>query len=213
MHHIKRDVLYGIIMIMLTVGFLCPVSVFAQGNTAQITGVANPQYTASLSAWLNVCRTMGINMNKKGFHYSYSAPGDSYKEALSGGRKSNCAKYVSWCLQEYGALEKGQTFYVKGGKIKKKFKNWDETKVTVIKVYKRCKEADLHPGDVVCWAGRPHTCIYAGRNRKGQRVWYDAGRQNTYGKCSGSRFRRITASPSRYLERRKVGFIIRLKGL
>ena len=218
MHHIKKDILHGILVIMLTVGFLCPVSAFAAKNpvhTAASTAGKKSSGTNSpgLSAWLKVCRTMGINLNKKGFRYSYSVPADSYKEALAGKRKTNCAKYVSWCLQEYGALEKGQTFYVRGGKIKKGFKEFDSTKVSVIKVYRECFAADLKPGDVVCWAGKPHTCIYAGRNSSGRRTWFDAGRQNTYGKHKGSRFKKITASPSRHLERRTVGYIIRIKGL
>ena len=222
MHHIKRNFLLGTMMAILLVGFLCPVSTFAQKASAYSTvrnkaaagkKKSNVQNSGGLSAWLNVCRTMGINVNKKGFRYSYESHAHSYNEALSGSRKTNCSKFVSWCLQEYGALEQGQTFYVMDGRIKKKFKTWDKTKVSVFKVYKHCSAAGLQPGDVVCWAGKPHSCIYAGRDRHGRRLWFDAGRQNTYGKCSGSRFRRITASPSKYLDRRTVGYIIRIKGL
>ena len=168
----------------------------------------------TLENWLKVCRTMGANMSRKGFRYSYNSHADSYSEALSGKRRTNCSKYVCWCMQEFGAIEQGQTFYLKHGrKIKKNFDDWDYSKVSVIRVFKSCDAADLKPGDVVLWAGKLHMCIYAGRNSRGHRTWFDAGRQNTHEKCSGSRFKTIAAESCRYLDCRKVGYIIRIKGL
>jgi hypothetical protein len=167
----------------------------------------------TLEGWLDVCETMGINLNKKKFRYSYSGPYKSYQSALAGKRRTNCAQFVSWCLQEYDILNKGETYYVMGSSIHKNFKKWDKSKVSIIEKFEDCGDAGLKAGDVVCWAGKAHTCIYAGRDKKGRRTWIDAGRQSTYGKCSGSRFKKVKANPNKYLDRREVAYIIRIKGL
>lgn len=187
----------------------------AKGKSCFVNSLGNVVNTdeRSLEEWLKVCETMGKNLNKKKFRYSFSGSSKSYQDALAGKRKTNCAKFVSWCLQEYDILNKGETYYVMGSSIHKNFKKWDKSKVSIIEKFEDCAEAGLEPGDVVCWAGKAHTCIYAGRDKKGRRTWFDAGRQSTYGKCSGSRFKKVKATPNKYLDGREVAYIIRIKGL
>lgn len=210
-----------ILAITLMAGEFCSLPTYAKkkwstkGRSYSIgpsVTVEDPNEKA-LEEWLDVCETMGKNLNKKKFSYSYSGPYKSYQDALSGSRTTNCAQFVSWCLQEYDILNKGETYYVMGSSIHKNFKKWDKSKVSIIEKFKDCGEAGLKPGDVVCWAGKAHTCIYAGRDKKGRRTWFDAGRQSTYGKCSGSRFKKVKATPNKYLDRREVAYIIRIKGL
>ena len=167
----------------------------------------------SVTRWLEVCRTMAKKIYKNGFRYSYGAPSRSYQIALKGDKKSNCAMYCSWCLQEFGVTEYGQTYYVKsGGKIKKNFE-WDTTKVDIIKVYKKVADYNLKPGDIVCLTGSNHTCIYAGRNEKGERLWYDAGRKYAKGKKNGAKYKELGAKPWNYYDKRTIGYLIRIKGL
>ena len=156
---------------------------------------------------------MGKNLKKKKFKYSNSGTRSTYKGALSSGKKSNCALYVSWCLQQYGALKKGRTFYVRSsGSLKKNFSKWGK-KVKVIRVNKICSSADLQKGDVVCWAGIAHCNIYAGRNSSGDRLWYDAGKSATYSGRSGSRFENVGAKTQGYLDSKRISYIIRIKNL
>ena len=210
-----------LLAVTLVAGEFCSLPLYAQmkmkakGKSCFINSSGNVVTTdeRSLEEWIDVCETMGTNLNKKKFRYSYSGPYKSYQAALAGKRKTNCAQFVSWCLQEYDILNKGETYYVMGSSIHKNFKKWDKNKVNIIEKFEDCGDAGLKPGDVVCWAGKAHTCIYAGRDNKGRRTWIDAGRQSTYGKCSGSRFKKVKATPNKYLDGREVAYIIRIKGL
>lgn len=202
--HFSRLIRTLTILMAFSLLFIEPASVLAAEKNAEQT---------NLERWLDVCETMGDNLHKKKFKYSNHGTRSTYKRALSSGRKSNCALYVSWCLQEYGALKKGQTFYVKGsGSIRKNFNSWGK-KVKVIRVYKRCSSTKLRPGDVVCWAGTAHACIYAGRNSKGDRLWYDGGKVATYSNRSGSRYKNFGVRQLGYLNRRKISYVIRIKDL
>lgn len=220
----KKSLMIMAMAFVMGTGFLYKAPVQAAAKAAPASASARlaskkaKAKTASskenLANWLDVCNTLAKNLNKKGFRYSYTASSKSYQAALKHGKKSNCAMYVCWCLQEYGALKKGQTFYVKsGGGIRKRFAHWDKSKVSVIRKYKKVSSANLKPGDVVCMAKGNHACIYAGKNKAGQRLWFDAGRKNTYGKCIGSRYKNVGPRPWRYYNSRKVSYIIRIKDL
>ena len=145
-----------------------PASNTTSGNSSK---PSKKSENTNLNRWLKICENMGKNLKKKKFKYSNSGTRSTYKGALSSGKKSNCALYVSWCLQQYGALKKGRTFYVRSsGSLKKNFSKWGK-KVKVIRVNKTCSSADLQKGDVVCWAGIAHCNIYAGRSNSGDYLW------------------------------------------
>ena len=173
------------------------------------------QPVSNLTTWLNVCDTMGNNLKSKNFVYSNSRTKSTYNAALARRRRSNCALYVSWCLQKYGALGSGQTFYIRRGSssIRKNFGHWKKKKVQVIRVNKRASRVNLKKGDVVLWSGLGHTNIYAGKNSSGERLWFDAGKAATYGHHSGSRFNNIGKKTQGYLNSKTVSYIIRIKGL
>lgn len=187
-----------------------PASNTTSGNSGKSSKKSE---NTNLNRWLKICENMGKNLTKKKFKYSNSGTRSTYKGALSSGKKSNCALYVSWCLQQYGALKKGRTFYVRSsGSLKKNFGKWGK-KVKVIRVNKTCSSADLQKGDVVCWAGIAHCNIYAGRNNSGDRLWYDAGKSATYSGRSGSRFENVGAKTQGYLDSKRISYIIRIKNL
>lgn len=167
----------------------------------------------NLERWLNICETLGDNLKKRHFIYSNSRTKSTYKAALKKRRRSNCALYVSWCLQQYGAIKSGQTFYVRrSGSIHKNFRKWG-SKVKVIHVNKKCSSANLEAGDIVCWAGIAHTNIYAGKNNSGDRLWYDAGKASTYSGHTGSRYENVGAKQLSYLNSKRISYIIRIKNL
>ncbi|MCD8018970.1 MAG: hypothetical protein LUF92_05110 [Clostridiales bacterium] len=169
--------------------------------------------SSNLEEWLDICETIGQTMKKKHFTYSNYGTKKTYSSALSGARKSNCALYVSWCLQEYGAIKKGKTFYVRwNGSIKKNFSSWGK-KVQIIRVNKKCSSANLKAGDIVCWSGIAHCNIYAGKNKSGKRLWYDAGKSATYSGRSGSSYENVGARQLSYLNSRRISYIIRIKNL
>lgn len=163
--------------------------------------------------WMDVCHTMLVNFKKHHFKYGTSAK-SSYKSAVKHKRRADCAHYVSWCLQEYGILDKGDTFYVKSsGSIRKKgFKSFG-SKVKVIRMNKRCSSAHLEPGDVVCWKNPGHLNIYVGRSSSGKRLWYDGGKVSTKNNKNGSRYTKTSAKSLGYLNKRKISYVIRIKNL
>lgn len=195
-----------------------PIYIFALALTCSIFFLTPAHAYAeetntNLDRWLNVCETIGDNLQSRKFSYSNHGTRSTYAGALSSGKKSNCALYVSWCLQEYGALKKGKTFYVRSsGSLKKNFSKWGK-QVKVIRMNKTCSSADLQQGDVVCWAGIAHCNVYAGRNSAGERLWYDAGKSATYSGHSGSRFENVGAKTQGYLDSKRISYVIRIKNL
>ena len=171
--------------------------------------------SANMARWMSICDNMASNIEKKHFVYSNSSTKKTYRAAAKKRRRSNCALYVSWCLQQYGAFKSGQTIYIRRGSshIKKNFSRWNKKKVQVIRVNKRASRVKLKKGDVVLWNSIGHTNIYAGENSSGDRLWYDAGKSATYGHHSGSRFENIGKKTQGFLDSKKISYIIRIKGL
>ena len=67
-------------------------------------------YTQGIEGWIDACQKVGRDLTKYNFTYgSHNKP--TLSASIKHGRKANCASYVSWCLQEFGVLKKGQTFY------------------------------------------------------------------------------------------------------
>ena len=168
----------------------------------------------NLNRFYAVCTNIGKVMAAKHFTYSNGGVAKSFKTALAKGKRHcNCARYVNWCLQEYGAISRGKTFYaVDGGGIHKSFKHWGN-KVKIIRVYKSPKRAHLKEGDVCFWDGVPHLCIYAGKNAKGKTMWFDGGKVATRSNSEGSRYKKYGRRHLGYLDHRTVSYVIRIKDL
>lgn len=118
------------------------------------------------------------NLEKDHFTYSQCGGKSTYGKSKAKRRVTNCALYVSWSLQDVGVLKKGQVFWIeKGGRIHGKpaviAKN---KKVKVLHPRKKAKKAGLQKGDICGWASHTHTAVYAGKDSKGNLLWYSAGR-------------------------------------
>ena len=109
-------------------------------------------------------------------------------------------------------LKKGQTFYTRGGRIHKRFKS-SRGIVQIINVNKKLTSVNLQPGDIIGWRDIVHTNIYVGKNGEGQKLWLDGGSAGT----RRGRVRRYYSADKiktfSYLNKHKVSFIIRIKGL
>ncbi len=194
-----------------------------QAATSSVKVLTTPSIKAStikkadssdytLEGWIKTCQKVGRNLTKYRFTYGNRSK-RTYKAALKSGRKTNCALFVSWCLQEYGVSKKGDVFWTKkSGKISRKPKSW-KGKVQIIRINKKASKANLKAGDIVCWQGIAHTNIYVGKNSSGQKTWIDGGSMATTRR--GSR-RYISADKIKvfnYLNKYKISYVIRIKGL
>ena len=94
---------------------------FCMAKPAQVH--ASNADSAKMARWMSICSSMADNIEKKHFVYSNGGTARTYNSAVKRSRRSNCALYVSWCLQKYGALGSGQTFYIRRGSssIRKNF--------------------------------------------------------------------------------------------
>ena len=110
---------------------------FCMAKPAQVH--ASNADSAKMARWMSICSSMADNIEKKHLVYSNGGTARTYNSAVKRSRRSNCALYVSWCLQKYGALGSGQTFYIRRGSssIRKNFGHWKKKKVQVIRVNKR----------------------------------------------------------------------------
>ncbi len=206
MKYLKSKLFVSLFATLLIFGFCMAKP--AQTQAAEVE-------SANMARWMSICDNMASNIEKKHFVYSNSSTKNTYRAAAKKRRRSNCALYVSWCLQQYGAFRSGQTIYIRRGSshIKKNFSRWNKKKVQVIRVNKRASRVKLKKGDVVLWNSIGHTNIYAGENSSGDRLWYDAGKSATYSHHSGSRFKNIGKKTQGFLDSKKISYIIRIKGL
>ena len=103
---------------------------FCMAKPAQVH--ASNADSAKMARWMSICSSMADNIEKKHFVYSNGGTARTYNSAVKRSRRSNCALYVSWCLQKYGALGSGQTFYIRRGSssIRKNFGHWKKYRLS-----------------------------------------------------------------------------------
>ena len=191
-----------IMMLVVTVLAVNPISVQAKAS----------DYTRDVEGWLQSCQKVGNDLTKYNFTYG-SHSKSTFANSVKNGRKANCASYVSWCLQEFGILKKGQTFYTDRGRLIKRFKSW-KGKVEIIQINKKAgKVKNLKPGDIVAWGDITHTNIYAGQNAQGEKLWLDGGSAATYESGARRYYRADKIMTYDYLNKHKIAFVIRIKGL
>ena len=143
---------------------------------------------------------MAKKLNGKFRYYNYKSNPQSYQAAMKNKNyRCNCAEYVSYCLQEYGILKEGQSFYSNsnGNMVFKSTAKRNTTSknlkkyANVITVNKRLKDYydKLQPGDICCYA--KHVNIFVGQDSNGSLIWDDAGPSATENKRVGSKFKKI----------------------
>ncbi|MDO4975926.1 MAG: CHAP domain-containing protein [Eubacteriales bacterium] len=205
-----KSLILTLMVVIVVATTVVPMNVQAE-ETTEVESEAKDDYT--LEGWLSTCQKVGRDLTKYHFRYGSKCL-KSLDSAISRKRRCNCAAYVSWCMQEYGILNKGQVIWSKHGRVSKRYSSMSG-KVKFININRRPTQARLQAGDIVCWKSITHMCIYAGRNSEGKMMWLDGG---SMGLRDGRRKRRYYCSADRmkvcsYLNKFKMGYIIRIKGL
>ena len=189
----------AILILLATVSTVSPVTTQAKAS----------DYTRDTEGWLDACQNVGKQMTKYKFSYGNGSR-STLAASIRSGRRSNCASYVSWCLQEFGVLKKGQTFFTRRGRVVKRFKSW-RGKVEIIPINQRAGSAKLKAGDIVGWKDITHTNIYAGENGRVEKLWLDGGSAAT----RRGRVRRYYCADKKktygYLNKHVISFVIRIK--
>lgn len=147
-------------------------------------------------------KTISSQMISAKVKYSNSSPCTSLSSCLKK-KRTNCATFVSFGLQKIGVLPKGKYIWLStavhgsgASTIKKK------ANVTYPK--KTWSKAGLKKGDICGFANKPHTMVYAGKNKSGKPLWYSCGGSDIKAKNLGAK--RKTS-----YEKRKIYVKIRLK--
>ena len=162
------------------------------------------------TVFLEILNRMGKEMAKMGFRYSTSNLPLTYAKAKQV-KKTDCAHYVSYAMQELGLLPYGQYIWLNkhiNGNGASAVKNSSVLKVTYPN--KLPKDCGLVPGDIVGYGYTvngvegQHTQVYAGKNSLGQMVWYSGGTSDVNGGNFGPKVKPSYAN-------RKVNVLIRIK--
>lgn len=172
------------------------------------------------NAFLNSCKKIAGIIEKDGnwIYYSGSGMKKSFAEARAyNPRRTSCANFVNFCMQDFGTLEPGMAFYSDGnGKLiyqgnstmKARTKAMVESNYDIINVGgKKAVKAGLKLGDICLYKG--HTNVFAGLNSEGVPTWYDGGRNSTEDGKPGSRFTHMFRTS--YLNSMPVYIVLRLK--
>lgn len=201
-------------MIITAYAFSSKITTEAATDSRQAVSEREQLRQARVRRWYAVCTNVGRIMAQKNFRYSNGGVSKSFRTALKKGkRRCNCARYVSWCVQEFGAISRNKTFYAtSGGGIHKSFKSWGN-QVSVHRVYRSPSNAGLKEGDICFWDGVPHVCIYAGKSKKGNTLWFDGGKVATRSNSEGSTYSKYGRRHLGYLDGRTISYIVRIKAL
>lgn len=139
---------------------------------------------------------------KGGVKYDANHAAKSLSAALKS-KKTNCATFVSYALQEIGVLPKGKYIWL-DKKIHGNGKAAIKKKASISYPKVKPSKAGLKPGDICGFANKPHTMVYAGKGKDGHPLWYSAGGSDVKPKNLGPKRKQ------KY-ENRKVYVRIRLK--
>lgn len=148
------------------------------GATYHVLPSATSAQQARAKVLTDALDTIGAGIIKNKFTYSNSGVKSTYDSALKSAKKVNCALYVSWAAQQAGLIDKGKTFWLNksiNGNAASQLRS--SKKVTVLYPDIQTTLFPFEPGDICGydWGTSHHTMVYAGKNSKGQALWYTAG--------------------------------------
>lgn len=171
-------------------------------------------------SWLQTIDTLNEKCLKNGFHYDGSCSTSTYSAALSGARKTNCAKFLMWALNlaeidgkpllpadktkiytSYGHLRGEDSSYIRAqsGKFRLLYVSGSVPSLV--------SSGKLKEGDIIGYKNRLHTECYIGK--KGDRY-----RFLNYGPDFRSRRGYSTRSAGTLRDSRyTIGIIIRIRAL
>ncbi len=174
--------------------------------------------TYTCDDWISSLDKVAENLEKDHFYYNVNGGKGTYAKTKAKRRTTNCAVYVSWALQELGILKKGQVFWIdKGGAIRGKNKTCitKNSRVRILHPNKKAAKAGLKKGDICGWATHIHTAVYAGKDSKGNLLWYSAGRDGAV-KKNGKWYFKASKTKAKTRAKRyngKISTVIRIKNL
>lgn len=157
------------------------------------------------------CQVIAKQMIEKNFTYSQSNLKPTLSAALKSDHRTDCAHYVSYALQALNLLPSGKCIWLDTG-INGNGASYVKTsgKYTITYPNKLPKTINLQVGDICGWGyvingvKGQHTMVYAGKDSKGNLLWYSAGTSDVNGKSYGAK-----QKPT-YMER-KMNVLIRIK--
>ncbi|MBQ6621240.1 MAG: hypothetical protein IJH75_00195 [Mogibacterium sp.] len=138
--------------------------------------------------FLDIMNSLGHRCASNNFKYGNAGSKNTYSSALHSNKLTNCARFVSWGMQELGVLPYGKTFWLDSG-INGNATSIIKNSSTFEVYYPKTKTSnvDLQPGDILGYklGGGQHTMIYAGRDANGNRLYYSAGGGDVSSKSYG----------------------------
>lgn len=141
-------------------------------TTTTTKSTSSASATSTYNKFINALNSYGAVIEKT-FKYSNSNSKTTWTAAKKN-KISNCARYVSWCLQAAGVLSSGKVIYYttswKGSGVSQLKSS---SKVTVSYPKKKPSACGLKVGDICLF--KNHTMVYAGKNSKGQMLWWSGG--------------------------------------
>lgn len=149
----------------------------AKTTTVKASAPAKASTTTEISTrqkFINELEAKGKEINKS-FKYSNKNSKTTWAAALKN-HITNCARFVSWCLQGAGILAKGEVIYFDGKKLKGSGagKIMSSSKVSRYKPNKTMKqlskEKSIKVGDI-CMFSNGHMMVI----KKTTLLWYSAG--------------------------------------
>lgn len=190
-------------------------------KTVKVTVQVQTFPKGDTNAFLNSCKKIAgiIESDGNWIYYSGSGMKKSFAEARDYvPRRTSCANFVNFCMQDFGTLEPGMAFYSDGnGKLvyqgssskKAATKKLVEKNYDIINIGgKKAIKAGLQPGDICLYKG--HTNVFAGLNSEGVPTWYDGGRNATSdGKPESGYFTHMFRTS--YLNSMPVYIVLRMK--
>ena len=125
------------------------------------------------------------------YHNGYDCNMSWYRAQPNNQRNTNCALFVSWCMQVAGLIPDGWTFFGSGDGTLQGVGDVEGTLSQHCSLYhiggrsvgELMSTGELQAGDIVTYVGLQHTNIYAGGG-----YWYDGGHAFCTGKGEGARF-------------------------
>lgn len=188
-------------------------------SVAWIPGACEEASASTLTTeeWFECLDDLADRLDANDFWYSNDNNSRTFSGALRKSKVTNCARYVTWALQDFRIIDKKTVMWIKkGGGIGGNASSIrHNSKLKIMHPNKKARACSLRPGDICGWKDFQHTAVYAGKDSHGNMLWYSAGRDG--GKRSGSKtyFKASRVKRKRRSSRYNgtISTVIRIQGL
>ena len=207
----KKNLHFLLKVIMITI-MICTITIANVPAEAATTQVSTLSSSKQLFKSL---KKVGKKISKANFTYGKSSKTnfkDSKKE-----KRSFCADYVTWALQENGDLPYSMRIYgSRSGKLSGSGKKAILKNYKLIECKKKTSKIKFKPGDIIClyklsgkfgW----HMMVFAKYDKNGNPLWYSGGTDALGSNGHYSKKKMTTARRLRHYEKGYTAFILRRK--